>query len=110
MMTIPMLKSGYEQVYDDHSQTNCDEDRSNYLPCGWGLHFPLLDYGTCTYPLLVSGACTLPLMQILVSCLYIRIDQNHIGNLCCVYECHDVDGVLSYTAVLVTFTISPVGF
>jgi hypothetical protein len=25
-------------------------------------------------------------------------------------ECHDVDGILSYTAVLVIFTVSPVGF
>jgi hypothetical protein len=31
------------------------------------------------------------------------------GDLCCAYDCHDVDGVLSYSAVLVT-TVSQEAF
>jgi hypothetical protein len=85
--------------------------------------YPLLDYGACTYPLLGDGACTYSLLDYGASTLPLLRSwspvcisekmyqyQYHRGDLCCAYECHDIDGVLSYTAVLVTFTGSPVGF
>jgi carbohydrate-binding DOMON domain-containing protein len=39
-------------------------------------------------------------------CISGNIYLYHSGDLCCAYECHDVDGVLSYIAVLVAVYLS----
>jgi hypothetical protein len=60
---------------------------------------------------LFLGLTLYPLRRIWFSvCTLEKNYQNHRGDLCCAYECHDVEGVFSYTAVLVTFTVSQVGF
>jgi hypothetical protein len=58
---------------------------------------PCLTMGLALIPFIVMGLA-LTLLQNLVSCLYFNNNkkQNYRGDLCCAFECHDVDGVLSY--------------
>ncbi len=71
-----------------------------YLNLGLAL-IPCLVMGIALTPYLMMGLALYPYEEAGFLFVY------HSGDLCCTYECHDVDGVLSYTAVLVAVDLSP---
>jgi hypothetical protein len=116
MTTIPMLRSGYEQYMKTTPKLAAMRIGAFTCFVDGACTYPLLDYGACTYPLFDYGACTLPPCQNLVLCTSTKKKSQSQRGLCCAFEYYEVDGVLSYNAVLVAVlcrglvTVSRVGF
>jgi hypothetical protein len=72
IMTIPMLRSGYEQYMKTVAKLAAMRIGATGCVVDGACTYPLIDCGACTCPLLISGACTHPLLDIEVFRIRVR--------------------------------------